>query len=67
MNSEQLASIPAGKPPPGVIPNHFNPHSNGPVLIAVGSAVLGLMLVCVGIRGYTKLKIVGKITPDDCE
>lgn len=67
MDPEQLAATPAGKPPPGVIPNHNNPHSNGPTLIAVGSVLVALMLMCVAVRGYTKFKIVRKFTPDDCK
>lgn len=66
MDSAQLA-MPAGKPPPGVIPNPINPYSNGPTLIAVGSVLVALMLVCVSVRVYAKFKIVGKLTPDDCK
>ena len=62
-----LAVTPAGKPPPGVIPNFTNPPSNGHILIEVGSVLVALMLVFVGVRMYTKLKIVGKTTPDDCK
>ena len=67
MSPEQLAVTPAGVPPPGVIPNHINPHSNGPILIGVGSVLVALMMVFVVVRGYTKFMIVGKPTPDDCE
>lgn len=67
MSPEQLAMTPAGIPPPGVIPNLINPHSNGPILIGVGSVLVALMTVFVAVRGYTKFKIVGKSTPDDCE
>jgi hypothetical protein len=64
---EQLALIPAGMPPPGVIPNLVNPESRGSVMIIVGTIMLALMLVFSGLRFYTKIFIVGKTTWDDCK
>ena len=61
-----LADIPAAPPPPGVIPNYVNPYSEGPVLIIVGSIFVAIMLLFVSVRIYTKVKIVGKSSPDDC-
>ncbi|CAD6591540.1 MAG: hypothetical protein ASARMPREDX12_005214 [Alectoria sarmentosa] len=60
-----LADIPAAPPPPGVIPNYVNPYSEGPVLIIVGSIFVAIMLLFVSVRIYTKVKIVGKSSPDD--
>ena len=62
----RLAGVPAAQPAYFFIPNHVNPHSSGPVLIGVGSVLLGIMLSFVGIRIYTKSKIVKKFSPDDC-
>ena len=63
----RLEGVPAARPPPGVSPNFVDPRSSGPVLIAVGTVLLVVMLLCVTIRGYTKIRIAKKITPDDCE
>ena len=67
MDAAQLARTPAGVPPPGVIPNFVNPHSSGPTLIAVGSVSVALMMCFVAVRIYTKVMIVGKFSPNDCE
>lgn len=61
-----LADVPAAPPPPGVIPNYVNPYSEGSVLIIVGSIFVAIMLLFVSVRIYTKVKIVGKSSPDDC-
>ncbi len=67
MDVAQLALTPAGVPPPGVVPNFVNPHSSGSTLIAVGSVSMALMMCFVAVRIYTKVMIVGKFSPDDCE
>lgn len=67
MDPAQLAGTPAGVPPPGVVPNFVNPHKNSPTLIAVGSVSLALMVCFVAVRIYTKVVIVRKFSPDDCE
>ncbi|KAL8884415.1 MAG: hypothetical protein Q9215_007528 [Flavoplaca cf. flavocitrina] len=61
----RLEGVPAAKPPPGVVPNSKDPRSSGLVLIAVGTTLLVFMLLCVAIRGYAKVGIAKKITPDD--
>jgi hypothetical protein len=63
----QLAQIPAGVPPPGVIPNLTNPHSDGYVLITVGSVLMAIMFLFLAMRFYAKFMILRKFTPDDCE
>ncbi len=63
----QLAHIPAGVPPPGVIPNLVNPYSEGYILITVGTIMMGIMFVFVAMRLFVRLKIQRKFTPDDCE
>ena len=67
IDSAQLAHIPAGVPPPGVVPNFVNPHSNAPILITVGSVSVALMMCFVAVRIYSKAMIVGKFSADDCE
>ncbi|KAI9660585.1 MAG: hypothetical protein M1821_009937 [Bathelium mastoideum] len=56
---------PAAKPPPGITPDFSHPHSNGYVLITVGTIFLAFMLVFVSLRFYTKIKVIAKLTPDD--
>ena len=63
----EIAQMPAATPPPGVTPNLVDPYSNGPVAIAICSILIFMMLVFVSIRLYVKLKIVQKLTPDDCK
>ena len=47
-------------------PNSVNPYSEAPLLIIVGSIFVAIMLLFVSVRIYTKTKIVGKSSPDDC-
>lgn len=63
----RLLGVPAAKPPAGVLPNHENPYSDGRVLIIVGSTLVAIMLLFVSVRFYTKVKIVGKSSADDCK
>ncbi|CAJ2500629.1 Uu.00g034820.m01.CDS01 [Anthostomella pinea] len=65
MTPEQLSMIPAGTPPPGVIPNFIDPPTSAPVLIAVGTVLMAIMLLFAGIRFYVKVIIRRKVTPDD--
>ena len=67
MDPQTLANTPAGVPPLGVRPNFDNPHSERATLISVASVLLALMLVFVIARIFTKIKIVGKSSPDDCK
>ncbi|KAK5997453.1 hypothetical protein PT974_02814 [Cladobotryum mycophilum] len=60
-----LTQIPASNPPPGVVPNFVDPPSSAPVLIAVGTVLLIVMLVFAGIRFYVKVMVQRKVTPDD--
>ena len=67
MDPAKLAGAAAGVPSPGVVPNFVNAHSSGPTLIAVGSVSVTLMVCLVTVRMYTKVVIVRKYSPDDCE
>lgn len=62
-----LHNVPAATPPPGVTQDPANPSSGGPVAIIVGSLLLALVALFLGVRIYTKVKIVKQFSPDDCE
>ena len=52
-------------PPPGVLLDYSHPQTQGRVMTITSSVFLGIMIVFVSIRAYTKLLIVRKITWDD--
>lgn len=58
--------LPAGIPPPGVIPNFVNPESRGPVSVIVCTIAMVLMISFVMIRFYAKLGIIRRRNWDDC-
>ena len=60
------ALIPAGTPPPGVVPNLKSPPSAANAFFAEGSILLFVMFVFLGFRLYTKTRIARKATLDDC-
>ena len=62
-----IQGLPAAKPPVGVVPNLVDPGSEGPILIAVGSVLVAIMLLFVAVRIYTKFTIVRRSSPDDCQ
>ena len=57
--------LPALPPPPGVTPNFAHPEDRGPVLVFVGGILSALMLIFIGVRAYTKLVIVRRVSWDD--
>ncbi|MCJ1254826.1 hypothetical protein MMC24_002642 [Lignoscripta atroalba] len=63
--SAGLAGLPAQAPPPGVVPNFIDPYSRGPMLVIVSSILIGLMVLFVAARLYTKLRINRKLKWDD--
>ncbi|GJN70186.1 hypothetical protein PLICBS_004239 [Purpureocillium lilacinum] len=65
LTPEQMAQTPASKPPPGVVPNFVDPPSGAPVLIAVGTVLLAIMLVFACIRFYVKAFVRRNVTADD--
>ncbi len=67
LTPEQMAQTPASKPPPGVVPNFVDPPSGAPVLIAVGTVLLAIMLVFACIRFYVKAFVRRNVTADDCK
>lgn len=64
-----LITIPAGTPPPGVKSLSENPETLQPVIIAVCSILFALMLICCGIRTWTKFMIMRpvKLRWNDCK
>ena len=67
LTPEQMAQTPASKPPPGVVPNFVAPPSGAPVLIAVGTVLLAIMVVFACIRFYVKALVRRNVTADDCK
>ena len=65
LDPAELAHVPAGTPPPGQESNLIDPPSEGYLFLAVGSLVLGLMYITVGMSLYVKLKVRRRWAPDD--
>ncbi|KAK9423448.1 hypothetical protein SUNI508_14028 [Seiridium unicorne] len=65
LTPEQLASIPAGRPPPGIQPNLVDPPTAAPVLIIVSTILMVIMLFIAGVRFYVKAFVRKKINADD--
>ena len=62
-----LKTIPAGQPPPGIVPNFADPPTLVPVVLGVCIAFMTLAFFCFSIRIYTKLVIAKKWNWADCE
>ena len=62
-----LDGMPAALPPSGVVPDPEHPHSDGYILIVVGTILLTIMILSVCVRIYTKIRIVKKSSADDCK
>jgi hypothetical protein len=65
--SNLLATLPAAAPPPGVIPNFDHPPSRSNLLLGLTTAFLVLAVISYFIRMYTKIRILRKVTWDDCK
>ncbi|KAJ5623052.1 hypothetical protein N7490_011657 [Penicillium lividum] len=65
LDPAELAHIPAGTPPAGQESNLVDPKSEGYLFLAVGSLVMGIMYITVGISLYVKIKIRKRMAPDD--
>jgi hypothetical protein len=65
MTPVELAQIPAGIPPPGVVPNLIDPPTVGFRIIAAGSILMAIMLIVVAMRFYVVLRIKKKMGADD--
>ena len=61
-----LKTIPIAPAPKGVIPNFINPTGLSLVYRILGGTLLAVTLGFTAIRFYVKLRIVAKLTSDDC-
>ncbi|KAF4626878.1 hypothetical protein G7Y89_g11280 [Cudoniella acicularis] len=52
-----LSEIPAGTPPPGVVPNFVNPESRAPALVAICILMIVLTVPSVATRFFVRLRI----------
>jgi hypothetical protein len=66
LTPDQLAQIPAGPPPPGVIPNLGDPPSTGSLLFIIGGVGVAIMLVVAALRFYTRIVIRKVFKAEDC-
>ena len=60
-------TLPALLPPPGITSNFVDPTSRGKDLVITSALCIPLMVVCVAVRFYTKLRIKHVWGWDDCE
>ena len=66
LTPEQMATLPALPPPPGVEPNFDNPEDRKPMAIALIALVLVLMLSFVSLRVCARTKLKTPYGWDDC-
>lgn len=62
-----LSKIPSPAPPPGVTPNFENPYSLAVLPRGFIYATLPPMVLFLGLRFYTRIKISRQVGIDDCE
>lgn len=67
LTPEQLSSYPALQPPPGVVPNFMHPENQNRPLLVATSIELGIMIVFVLNRFYSKSVLIRKYSWDDCQ
>jgi hypothetical protein len=65
MPPEQLAQIPAGVPPPNVMPNLINPYNAGDYILVANSILMAIMVIFVALRFYVVFKLKRKMGADD--
>lgn len=65
LDDPAVLQLPALPPPPGITSNFTSPKDRGPILIIVNGILLGLMVIFLAIRFYTKFCIVRKVFWDD--
>lgn len=67
MSGFDLSKIPSQAPPPGVTPNFENPYSLAVLPRGFIYATLPPMVLFLGLRFYTRIKISRQVGIDDCE
>ncbi len=65
LTPEQLAQLPAGQPPPGVVSNFDNPDSIAGSAIAPISFFLAVMIIVMAMRMYCRVFILKSVGLDD--
>ena len=60
-------TTPAGMPPPGVTPNLVDPPSMWHVILPTVVLALTFSISFVGIRLFTKIRILRKVSHEDCK
>jgi hypothetical protein len=65
MPPEVLIQIPAGVPPPGVIPNLVNPTNAGNYILIANSVLMLMMFIFLALRFYVVIAIKRKMAADD--
>ncbi|KAF2687354.1 hypothetical protein K458DRAFT_429292 [Lentithecium fluviatile CBS 122367] len=65
MTPEQLANMPGMPPPSGVKSNFVNPETQAPQCIAIVSIFLGIMIITLAMRLYTRIYVVKRTGWDD--
>ena len=58
--------VPAGPPPPGVVPNLEHPDSYASVAVGTMSTLVVVTVIAMTTRLFTKFYIIGKVAFDDC-
>lgn len=67
MDPSSYANLPAGPPPPGVVPNFDHPQSRA-IDVYVGMGVcIGITSILIILRVYVKLAVTHMWGWDDCE
>ena len=62
-----LTTVPAARPPAGVVPNFDHPHTRGPLFIALSAVAIGIMYFFLMARFYSKFCSRRSLKFDDCE
>jgi len=62
---EHILDMPAARPPFGITPSFVNPHNLEHATYGLAAFFIALITVSVGIRIFTKWKIVNKLVVED--
>lgn len=67
LDPAELSKLPSVAPPPGVTIDFDGPNPLEATSVTVTTVFVGLAFLFVGIRAYTKIKIKGSWSWDDCK
>ena len=67
LDPAELSKLPSVAPPPGATIDFDGPNPLKGTLVTVTAVFMGLAFLFVGIRAYTKIKIKGSWSWDDCK